>query len=381
MQVNLRFQQTSYPNISVSFCAQTLVGCLRSSSKTGQLHLFDQTGEINCIIAPVSQQSEGHDCARNCCRKLSSKEELLSCPYMQIWYSDAMIQINRFEVVMERFQSSTVVQENFTEDAKRVYLQFSFDNADILIPCDACRKTDSQREKSNAEKKKERTKNCKKVESTDKGLHEICEGKSNGFVCKIIFMVRNCEAPTLRKVKEDLCYPCGVEIKIVAVCRSEVQKGVGNKIAPSERNSVSCNFLSDFQLQRKNAALKLVKRSLCWFQTLHPGCFYVITEIVPNEASSRILKDGQLETLINVSSDMQLERVCWCESCAIAALSGGTERNAEIIKALDELKEDFWRNDKLCSVDAVLSDTACQKDESKNSLQPRYVMNNVYTEF
>ena len=365
------------------FCLQILVGCLRNSSKTGQLNLLDQTGEINCMIAPAGHLSAGHDCARSCCKIPSVKVESSNCPYTQAWHSGAMIQITKFEVAIEKFQSSNPVQENFTEDGNRTYLQFSFDNAEILIPKDTSKKADSQSKSRNFGNKKEKTETCGKDASTDTGLNEICDGKNNGFMCKVMFMVRNCEVPTLRKVKEELCFPCGVEIKIVAVHRNDIQKVIAKKgSSSSERNvcysSSSCNVLSDFQLQRKNAALKLVKKSLCWSQALHPGCFYVITETVPNEASSRILKNGQLEPLINVSSDMQLERVCWCDSCRIAAISRDTENRAEIVKALDELKDDFLRNDNLCAVDTVLSDTVGDKDESENSLQPRYGMHFVY---
>ena len=361
---------------AVCFCSQTLVGCLRSSPKTGQLLLFDQTGEINCMIASADQHFEGHDCARNCCQRSSGEDEKSwNCPYMQTWHVDAMIQINTFEVVIEKFQPSNIVEGNLGEDTTRTYLQFSFGNAKILMPKGACKTADrdSKRGKGNSENKKEKSEICVMDEYLDQELNQICDGKSDLSMCKILFMVRNCEVPTLRKVKEELCYPCGVEIKIVAVHRSEIQKAVANDSSISEGTSSTCNFLSNFQLQRKNAALKLVKRSLCWSQALHPGSFYVITETVPNEASSRILKVGNLEPLINVSGDMQLERICCCESCGKAALSKNTSNIAEIVQALDELKEDFLRNDKLSSVDNVLGDTVCQKvdfSESK-SLQTR----------
>ena len=39
---------------------------------------------------------------------------------------------------------------------------------------------------------------------------------------------------------------------------------------------------------------------------------------------------------------------------------------------LDDLKEDFLRNDQLCTVDSILSDTAGQQEESENSMQQRY---------
>ena len=344
---------------------------------TGKLHLLDQTGEIACMVAPAGRHTAGHDCARNCCKKASTKEEPLNCPYDQIWHSNAMIQIKRFEVVMEKFQASNFVQENFNEGTNRTYLQFSFDNTEVLISKDTC----SQREKENSEKKKEKTE-IGKDETAEKELTEVSDGKKYGFMCKIMFMVRNCEVPLLRKVREELCYPCGVEVKIVAVRRSDAQCVTPkNRSSTSERNascsSSSYNFLSDFQLQRKSGALKLAKNSLCWSQYLHPGCFYVITETVSNEASSRMLRDGNLEPLINVSSDMELEKVCWCESCGVISSSRDTENSADIGKVLKGLKADFLKNDKLCSVDDILNDVVGQKQGSENSLQPRYGMDFV----
>lgn len=340
-----------------------LAGCLRSSTKTGQLFLLDQTGEISCIVAPAYQKSGGHDCTRNCCRKFSTQEECSVCPYMHMWHLDALIQINKFEVVIEKFQPSNTFQGNFTENSTRLYLQFSLESEEILIPEGADKKVDSEKRKS--DNKKEKSKIFKKDECLDKQVDEICDRKSEGFMCKMLFMVRNCEAPTIRKVKEDLCFPCGVEIKIVAVHRSDVQNAPANNSSFSLR-SVSCSsgafdFPSDFKLWRKNAALKLVKKRLYWSQVLYPGCFYVITETVPNEASSRILKDDDLEPLINVSSAMELERVCWCERCGITRLSENTKCYAEIVKALDEMQDDFFRNDKLCSVDIILGETGNQK--------------------
>lgn len=337
------------------------------------------------MIAPADQHFEGHDYARNCCKRSSVEaEESWNCPYVQTWHVDAMIQINVFEIVIEKFQPSNIVEGNLAEDATRTYVQFSFDNAKLLMPKGVYKAADSKREKTNSENKKEKSKICAKDDYLGQELNQICDGKSDEFMCKILFMARNCEVPTLRKVKEELCYPCGVEIKIVAVHRSEIKKAEANVSSTSQRAvsypSSTCNFLPDFQLQRKNAALKLVKRSLCWSQALHPGSFYVITETVPNEASSRILKVGNLEPLINVSTDMQLERVCLCQSCDIAALSKNTEHSAEIVQALDELKEDFLRNDKLCSVDNVLGGTTCQKVDfsETDSFQTRYGMDFSY---
>lgn len=297
-----------------------------------------------------------------------------------MWHLDALIQINKFEVVIEKFQPSNTFQGNFTENSNRIYLQFSLESEEILIPEGADKKVDSQSEKRKSDNKKEKSKIFKKDECLDKQVDEICDRKSGGFMCKMLFMVRNCEAPTIRKVKEDLCFPCGVEIKIVAVHRSDVQNTPANSSSFSRR-SVSCSsgafdFPSDFKLWRKNAALKLVKKRLCWSQVLYPGCFYVITETVPNEASSRILKDDDLEPLINVSSAMELERVCWCKRCGITRLSKNTKCYAEIVKALDEMQDDFFRNDKLYSVDTVLGDTGNQKMGSDTeSLQTRYGIN------
>ncbi|XP_078362482.1 CST complex subunit CTC1-like isoform X2 [Oculina patagonica] len=345
-----------------------LIGCLRSSSKTGQLKLLDQTGEITCMIAAADQQATEHDCATDCCRKLSVDSKCPSCPFAQTWHTDAMIQINKFEVVMENFQSRNLVHEDFAENKNRIYLQFSFDNAEILISKDTCRKPDCDGQMKCSATGEEKSKNHAK----DEGANASLDKASNGFMCKIIFIVRNCEVATLRRVKEELCYPCGVEIKVVAVYRNETQKAAENKGLTSERTcSCSLNnstFLSGFKLQRKTVALKLVKRSLCWSQFLHPGCFYVITETVANENCSRVLQDGNIQSLINVSSDMLLERICWCQNCGLASLKDA-ENNTEIVQAFDGLKDDFLKNDSLDTVDTVLSNASCKKDGGDKSLK------------
>ncbi|XP_068693359.1 CST complex subunit CTC1-like isoform X1 [Montipora foliosa] len=333
-----------------------LVGSLRNSTKTGQLLLYDQTGDICCMVAPTDLHTQGHMCARECCKGLFPVGKASRCPCMQTWHLNALIQINKFEVVIEKFKPSNYFQENFATDTTRKYLQFSFDNVDILGPKDV----DKRLDKRNSELKKEEGETSIRREGMDKELD------NHTFMCKILFMVRNCEVPALRKVKDELCYPCGVEIKIVAVHRSEIQKGTGNSHCTTEENTSCCLtsgvFLSGFKLESKNAALKLVKRSLRWSRVLYPGCFFVITETVPNQASSRILKNGILDSLINVSSDMQLNRVCLCESCGHAGKSGDVENNKEIVQALNQLREDFFRNDSLCCVDTVLSDSSLQKE-------------------
>ena len=346
------------------FCPQILVGSLRNSTKTGQLLLYDQTGDICCMVAPTDLHTQGHMCARECCKGLFRVGEASRCPCMQTWHLNALIQINKFEVVIEKFKPSNYFQELFATDTTRKYLQFSFDNADILVPKDV----DKRLGKRNFELKKEEGETSIRREGMDKELD------NHTFICKILFMVRNCEVPALRKVKDELCYPCGVEIKIVAVHRSEIQKGTGNSHCTTEENTSCCLtsgvFLSGFKLESKNAALKLVKRSLRWSRVLYPGCFFVITETVPNQASSRILKNGILDSLINVSSDMQLNRVCLCESCGHAGKSGDVENNKEIVQALNQLREDFFRNDSLCCVDTVLSDSSLQKETAPK--QTRY---------
>lgn len=301
------------------------------------------------MIAAADQQSTRHDCITHCCRKLSVEGKCPSCPYAQTWHTDTMIQINKFEVVMEKFQSKNLTHEDFAGD--RIYLQFSFDNAEIIISKDTCRKRDCEGQTRCSGTGKE-SKICAKDEDANTSLDK----GSKGFMCKIIFIVRNCEVATLRRVKEELCYPCGVEIKVVAVYRSEFQKAAD----------------TGFKLQRKTAALKLVKKSLCWFQFLHPGCFYIITETAPNEKCSRIIQDGNLHSLINVSSDMLLERICWCQSCRLALFTDA-ENKREIVEALDELKDDFLKNDSLDTVDSVLSNASCEKkDQHDKSLKPRY---------
>ena len=279
-----------------------------------------------------------------------------------------MIQINKFEVVMEKFQLKSLIREDFDGDGNRIYLQFSFDDAEILIP------KDNTKANRYSGKRKDKSEAGTKDVSLCKELNGSLEKKSDWFICKIIFMVRNCEVAILRRIKDELCYPCGVEIKIVAVYRNDIQEASVNNSETSERvvpcSSKVSKFLSDFKLQTKSAALKLVKKSLSLAHFLHPGCFYVLTETVPDEKHSRLFQNGDLQVLISVSSDMLLERICWSESRGLESWKE-TGHNADIIKALDELKNDFLKNDKLQSVDTALSDSTCKKSGNEKSLQQR----------
>lgn len=320
------------------------------------------------MIAAGDQQSTGHDCARHCCKESCFDGKCSSCPYAQTWHTDAMLQINKFEVVLETFHPRNLLHEDFSADRNRLYLQFSFNNVETMISKPDCKQQSKQQTTfSGNGKEKSKGLNVEANASLDK--------RGNGFMCKIIFAVRICEVAALRRVQEELCYPCGVEIKIVALYRNDVQKSTGNKSFTSERIDSSClnisEFLSVFKLQGKTAALKLVQRNLCWSQFLHAGCFYVITETVPDEKSSRILQNGNLQALISVSSDMLLERICWCEKCGLAP-SKDAQRSREIVKALDELKNDFLKTDRLHTVDTVLSDASYKGDEGDKSLKPRY---------
>lgn len=324
------------------------------------------------MIAASDQQSTAvHDCTTDCCKKLSVSGNSRSCPFSQTWHTNAMIQINKFEVVMEKFQSRNLVHEDFAGEENRIYVQFSFDNVEILISKDTYSKRDCKGQLRCPGTENENSKDCPNHE----GAHTSLGSESNEFVCRIIFMVRNCEVATLRRMKEELCYPCGVEIKIVAVHRNKIHKAAESKGLTSEQTSSSSinnsNFLSGFKLHSKTAALKLVKKSLCWSQFLHPGCFYVITETVPNEKSSRISQDGDLHSLINVSSDMLLERICLCQSCSLALLTDA-ENNKAIVQALEQLREDFLKNDSLDTVDTVLSNASGERGEGGKSMKPRY---------
>lgn len=321
------------------------------------------------MIAAADRQSKEHDCASHCCRETRFDDKCSTCPYAQTWHSDALLQINKFEVVMETFHPRNLLHEDFSADRNRLYLQFSFDNAEILISKDTFRKPDFKRQTRSSGNGKEKSKTCAFVKGLNEEANASLDKRKFGFMCKIIFAVRICEVAALRRVQEELCYPCGVEIKVVAVYRNEIQNATGNKSFSSYLN-VS-DFLSEFKLQRKTAALKLVKKNLCWSQFLHAGCFYVITETVPNEKSSRILQNGNLQTLINVTCDMLLDRICWCERCSIAP-SEGAEYSMEIFKALDELKDDFLKTDRLHTVDTVLGEASCREDECGNSLKARY---------
>ena len=324
------------------------------------------------MIAAGDKQSTGRDCATHCCRESCFDNKCSTCPYAHTWHTDALLQINKFEVVLETFHPRNLLHEDFSADRNRLYLQFSFDNVEIVISKDTCRKPDCKRQTKRSGNGKGKSKTCALVKDFNEEANASLERRGNGFMCRIIFAVRICEVAALRREQEELCYPCGVEIKVVAVYRNDIQSTTGSKSFTLERIDLSClnmsDFLSEFKLQRKTVALKLVKKNLGWSQFLRAGCFYVITETIPDEKSSRILQNGNLRALINVSSDMLLERICWCERCRLAP-SKDAQNSMEIVKALDELKDDFLKTDGLLTVDTVLSDASCKGDEGD---KPRY---------
>lgn len=87
-----------------------------------------------------------------------------------------------------------------------------FDNVDILVFNDV----DKRLGKRNFELKKEEGEISIRREGMDKEFDNYM------FMYKILFMVRNCEVFVFWKVKDELCYFCGVEIKIVVVYCSEI---------------------------------------------------------------------------------------------------------------------------------------------------------------
>ena len=327
------------------------------------------------MITAGNQQSARHECATHCCRESCFADKCSKCPYAQTWHADAMLQISKFEVVMEKFHPKNLLHEDFSADRNPLYLQSSFDNVEVVISEDTCRNPDCKRQTRRSGNGKGKPKTCALVKSLNEDANVNLDKRGNGFICKIILAVRVCEVSALRRVQEELCYSCGVEIKVVAVYRNDVKNAAGSKSFTSERLDSSClnvsDFLSEFKLQRKTAALKLVKTSLCWSQFLYAGCFYVITETVPNEKSSRIFQNGNLQALINVSSDMLLERICWCEKCGLAP-SKDAQRSLEIVKAFDELKDDFLKTDRLYTVESVLSDSCMGHEGDKSLTKPRY---------
>lgn len=255
---------------------------------------------------------------------------------------------------MEKFHSRGLVQEDLGEDRNRLYVQFSFDDTETLIPKD----------KGKANRYYGKRTNTFEAGTKDASLERE-------LICKVIFMVRNCEVAVLRRLREEVCYPCGVEIKVVSVCKRRTQD-----MSETEKAVPCCSnftqFLSDFKLQKKKAALKLERKSLYLAHVLHPGCFYVLTETVLDEKQSHLIQNGDVEVLISVSSDMLLERICWCESCDFNSPKK-TESSCDIIKALNGLKEDFLKNDTLLSVDSVLGEgTFTGVNGNEKSLKQRY---------
>lgn len=58
--------------------------------------------------------------------------------------------------------------------------------------------------------------------SLEREFNRNFESKSDCFICKVIFMVRNCEVVVFWWLREEVCYFCGVEIKVVVVCKRRI---------------------------------------------------------------------------------------------------------------------------------------------------------------
>ena len=125
-----------------------------SSPTTGQFQLEDETGRLNCVIAPDSPSS--HDCTKQCHplveetgtkaqsspAKKKARTETGSagsdgdsdyaCPYAQTWNIGEIVRIDKFQVIMERFIVSQFPTADHLQEWKYVekfrlhtYLQFS----------------------------------------------------------------------------------------------------------------------------------------------------------------------------------------------------------------------------------------------------------------
>ena len=125
-----------------------------SSPTTGQFQFEDETGRLNCVIAPDSPTS--HDCTKQCHplveetgtktqsspAKKKARTETGSagvdgdsdyaCPYAQTWNIGEIVRIDKFQVIMERFIVSQFPTADHLQEWKYVekfrlhtYLQFS----------------------------------------------------------------------------------------------------------------------------------------------------------------------------------------------------------------------------------------------------------------
>ncbi|XP_043926804.1 CST complex subunit CTC1 [Protopterus annectens] len=99
-----------------------LLGVLKANSKTGYLQLADQTATVDCII-------------------LQKSGDLHHKPFYDASFLDCLLQINEYQVIVERFQRSDYPSweqlgnpEFVREKRSRVYIQFFIDDASVLNP-------------------------------------------------------------------------------------------------------------------------------------------------------------------------------------------------------------------------------------------------------
>ena len=275
-----------------------------------------------------------------------------------------MVQIKTFQIILEKFQSSCSAYDDSAEEGIRIYVQFSFDEVEILIAGDSNLAMNSQ---SNIRPTKLREENFQVTSSEDGRMLNAPEGtdaRTNKFACSFLFIVRNCKVPTLRKLKEELSYLCAIEVKVIGMNSSFISSGT------SQHQQSSCSFLAEFILQKRNVTLRLANKTLFWSQVLRQGCFYIITERVTDEGSSRILTGGNLKPVIEVDSKMSLTRVCFCSQCRVTPPR--VADNTEFLQALEEARKWFANGEEMHCVDDVLSVETCEKGERNHSVQRRY---------
>ena len=331
-----------------------------------------------------------------------------------LWHYDALIKLDDFQVVVEHFKVEPTLKDTDTvtfsgdeHSMLRIYLQFSFEEAQILaqrdktvaVPLPAAVNSAGRAEREvgakemnrdygktvaltvNSEARKERrvgeqetdhgktvsaalavNSNAMEDKEVEPKKKEVGHGKSAAqltgkdgrndpqqVLLRVLFLMRHNEDPTLRRCSERLSYTSGVDIKIVGwhsscdvqsseLTGSEVTEQGGSDTQPygpiattvkpqGKSVQVNCkhpsvNF-SDFKVQAKSSVLKTTSSSsFHWLRFLHPGCLYVLSEQSPDERSSRIFKVimAHGRQAIEVTSEMNLERVCACVKCLTSSL-------------------------------------------------------------
>ncbi|CAH1797214.1 unnamed protein product [Owenia fusiformis] len=109
-----------------------LVGILAVSTKSGRIQLVDQTGSIDCIIAPNDPPKDSDDTPHECHK---SCDVSVKCPYCHIKSLGTVIIVEEYNLVRETFQHKSPGHQDpaMQQDLSYKHVQFSMKNVTPLL--------------------------------------------------------------------------------------------------------------------------------------------------------------------------------------------------------------------------------------------------------